>query len=43
MAVGASDDQYRAHYQTWIGFTRFIKIMLAFIVLVLIGLALFVA
>ena len=37
----AIDPEYQRHRQTWIGFTRFIKIALAVIVLILIGLAIF--
>ncbi|HTV87914.1 MAG TPA: aa3-type cytochrome c oxidase subunit IV [Stellaceae bacterium] len=37
----AIDPEYQRHRQTWIGFTRFIKISLAVIVVILIGMAIF--
>lgn len=37
----AVDPEFRRHYRTWIGFTRFIKIGLVTIVVILIGMALF--
>lgn len=43
MAVTATDPHYQAHYRTWLGFIRFVKIMIVLIIIVLGGLALFVA
>jgi hypothetical protein len=43
MAVSSTDPMYQEHYRTWLGFTRFIKIMLVLVVLLLVGLAIFVA
>ncbi len=37
----AIDPEYQRHRRTWIGFTRFIKISLAVIVVILIGMAIF--
>jgi hypothetical protein len=39
----AIDPEYQRHRRTWIGFTRLIKISLAVIILILIGLAIFLA
>jgi Bacterial aa3 type cytochrome c oxidase subunit IV len=35
------DPEFRAHYQTWIGFTRLIKCGLGAIVILLVGMAIF--
>jgi hypothetical protein len=35
------DPEYQRHRRTWIGFTRFIKISLAVVILILIGMAIF--
>jgi len=35
------DAETRRHMQTWLGFCRFVKIMTTFIVLLLIGMAIF--
>ena len=35
------DPDYQRHYRSWIGFTKFIKISMVVIVLILIGMALF--
>ena len=37
----AIDPDFERHRRTWIGFTHFIKIMLAVIILTLIGMAIF--
>lgn len=37
----AADPDYQRHYRNWIGFTKFIKVSLVVIVLILIGMALF--
>jgi hypothetical protein len=42
MALTSTDPLFREHYRTWIGFTRFVKIMLSLIVLTLVLLAIFV-
>jgi hypothetical protein len=40
-AMTAVDPELERHRRTWIGFTRFIKISLLVIVLILIGMAIF--
>jgi hypothetical protein len=35
------DPQYREHYRSWIGFTRLIKFGLLFMVILLVGMAIF--
>jgi len=35
------DPELERHRETWIGFTRFIRYALAFIIIVLIGMAIF--
>ncbi len=40
--MSATDPQYQAHYQTWIGFTKFVKYSLIAIIIVLGALAVFV-
>lgn len=37
----AVDPEFQRHYRNWIGFTWFIKIGLAAIIIILIGMALF--
>jgi Ni,Fe-hydrogenase I cytochrome b subunit len=37
----AVDPEYQRHYQFWIGFTRFMKIGIAFVVTLLILMAIF--
>jgi hypothetical protein len=37
----AVDPEYQRHRQTWLGFTRFIKIALAVIIVILVGMAIF--
>jgi hypothetical protein len=37
----AIDPEYQRHRQTWIGFTRFLKISLVVIIVILIGMAIF--
>jgi hypothetical protein len=39
--MAVMDPEFERHRRTWIGFTRFLKISLVVIVLVLIGMALF--
>jgi hypothetical protein len=39
--MAAMDPEVERHRRGWIGFTRFIKIALAVIVLILVGLAVF--
>jgi hypothetical protein len=39
--MSIADPELQRHRQTWIGFTRFLRIALAVIVLVLIGMAIF--
>ena len=39
--MSAADPELQRHRQTWIGFTRFLKITLVVIILILIGMALF--
>ena len=36
-----ADPQFEAHRQTWLGFCRFMKIMITVIVIILGGMALF--
>ena len=36
-----ADTQFEAHQQTWLGFCRFMKIMITAIVIILSGMALF--
>ena len=35
------DAQYESHRQTWLGFCRFMKIMIIVVILILVGMALF--
>ena len=35
------DPELERHYRTWLGFTRFIKISLLVIVIILVGMAIF--
>ena len=35
----AVDPEFRRHYRTWIGFTRFLKISLTVVILILVLLA----
>ena len=35
------DPQFQQHYRTWIGFTRLIKFGLLFMVILLVGMAIF--
>mgnify|MGYP001228438556 CR=1 FL=1 len=37
----AVDPEFQRHYRAWIGFTRFLKIGLVSVVIILIGMALF--
>ncbi|HEX3536179.1 MAG TPA: aa3-type cytochrome c oxidase subunit IV [Stellaceae bacterium] len=37
----AVDPDFQRHYRTWIAFTKFVKISLVVIILILIGMALF--
>lgn len=37
----AADPEFQRHYRSWIGFTRFIKIGLGAIIVILIGMAIF--
>jgi aa3 type cytochrome c oxidase subunit IV len=37
----AADPDYQRHYRSWIGFTKFLKIGLTAVILILIGMALF--
>lgn len=39
--MSIADPELQRHRQTWIGFTRFLKIALAAVVLLLIGMAIF--
>ena len=39
--MSIADPELQRHRQTWIGFTRFLKIALVVIVLILIGMAIF--
>ena len=39
--MAAVDPEFERHRQTWLSFTRLVKYVLAIIVLILIGLALF--
>jgi hypothetical protein len=39
--MSIADPELQRHRQTWLGFTRFIKISLVVIILILIGMALF--
>ncbi len=39
--MAVMNEDYRQHYRTWIGFTRFIKIGLASVIILLILLAYF--
>jgi Bacterial aa3 type cytochrome c oxidase subunit IV len=39
--MSTADPELQRHRQTWIGFTRFIKISLVVAILILIGMALF--
>jgi len=39
--MSVADPELQRHRQTWIGFTRFLKITLVVVVLILIGMALF--
>jgi hypothetical protein len=39
--MSVADPELQRHRQTWIGFTRFLKIALVVIVLILIGMAIF--
>jgi len=39
--MSIADPELQRHRQTWIGFTRFLKISLIVVVLILIGMALF--
>lgn len=39
--MSVMDPELERHQRTWIGFTRFIKISLVVIVLILIGMAIF--
>jgi ABC-type microcin C transport system permease subunit YejE len=39
--MSVADPELQRHRQTWIGFTRFLKISLIVVVLILIGMALF--
>ena len=39
--MSVADPELQRHRRTWIGFTRFMKIALVVIVLILIGMALF--
>lgn len=39
--MAAIDPEFERHQRTWIGFTRFIKISLLAIVLILVGMAIF--
>jgi Bacterial aa3 type cytochrome c oxidase subunit IV len=41
MAATTIDPEFRRHQQTWIGFTRLIKVVLAAIVVILVGMAIF--
>lgn len=37
--MAVADEDYRRHYRTWIGFTRFIKYGLASVIILLVLLA----
>jgi ABC-type microcin C transport system permease subunit YejE len=39
--MSIADPELQRHRQTWLGFTRFIKISLVVVVLILIGMAIF--
>jgi hypothetical protein len=39
--MSTADPELQRHRQTWIGFTRFMRITLAVVILILIGMALF--
>jgi len=39
--MSVADPELQRHRQTWIGFTRFLRIALVVVVLILIGMALF--
>jgi hypothetical protein len=39
--MSTADPELQRHRQTWIGFTRFMRIVLVVVVLILIGMALF--
>ncbi|HEX2151191.1 MAG TPA: aa3-type cytochrome c oxidase subunit IV [Stellaceae bacterium] len=39
--MSTADPELERHRRTWIGFTRFMKITLVIVVLILIGMALF--
>jgi Bacterial aa3 type cytochrome c oxidase subunit IV len=39
--MSIADPELQRHRQTWIGFTRFMRIVLIVVVLILIGMALF--
>jgi hypothetical protein len=41
MAATTIDPEYERHRQTWIGFTRLMKVSLVAIVIVLVGMAIF--
>ena len=41
MAASTMDPQYMAHDQTWLGFTRLIKYVLVFLVILLAGMGYF--
>ena len=41
MAASTMDPQFAQHYRTWLGFTRLIKYVLAFLVILLAGMAYF--
>jgi hypothetical protein len=41
MMLTTMDAETERHRQTWLGFVRFVKIMTAVVVLILIGMALF--
>jgi hypothetical protein len=43
MAMTVVDPEFERHRQTWIGFTRLLKWSAAVIVLILIGMAIFLA
>ena len=39
--MSTADPELQRHRQTWIGFTRFMRITLVVVILILIGMALF--
>ena len=39
--MSTADPELQRHRQTWLGFTRFLKIALVVVVLILIGMAIF--